>query len=151
MEKPSPTRRQTSSLSTISNGMTMTNDNRDTTNTNSGSTSSNNSQPSSSSTPPAASGPVTDRTKVNYVPKSDDPSSFQYYPDDPENPVNKYKFALKADSQYYDPCEESSKLSFQCLERNDYDRSKCQEYFDAYRECKKQWLTARRKNRQHWE
>lgn len=102
-------------------------------------------------TQPARRGPVTDRSKVNYVPQSNDPSSFQYYPDDPENPVNKYKFALKGDSQYYDPCEESSKLSFQCLERNSYDRTKCQDYFDAYRECKKQWLTARRNNRQQWE
>ncbi|CAI4063865.1 Cox23p SKDI_08G1620 [Saccharomyces kudriavzevii IFO 1802] len=108
-------------------------------------------EPSPPLAEPAPRGPITDRTKVNYVPKNNDPSSFQYYPDDPENPINKYKFALKADSQYYDPCEESSKLSFQCLERNDYDRSKCQEYFDAYRECKKQWLTARRKNRQQWE
>ncbi|CAI4039492.1 hypothetical protein SMKI_08G1590 [Saccharomyces mikatae IFO 1815] len=129
----------------------MTKDTSDTTNINTTKIIDKDSQPSSSSVPATSKGPVTDRTKVNYVPKSDDPSSFQYYPDDPENPVNKYKFALKADSQYYDPCEESSKLSFQCLERNDYDRSKCQEYFDAYRECKKQWLTARRNNRQQWE
>lgn len=94
---------------------------------------------------------VTDKEKVNYTPETNDPSTFKYYPDDPESTMARYKFQTKGISQYYDPCEQSAKMSMRCLEQNDYDRSQCKEYFDAYRECKKQWLEARRNNRSNWE
>ena len=37
------------------------------------------------------------------------------------------------------PCLEQSKASMKCLDRNNYNKDKCQEYFDAYKECKKAW------------
>lgn len=94
---------------------------------------------------------VTDKNQVNYTPDSKDTDSYKYYPDDPESTWNRFRFQAKGDSQYFDPCEESSKLSMKCLELNNYDRQLCKEYFDAYRECKKQWLQSRRRDKSQWE
>ncbi|CDH17382.1 probable Cytochrome c oxidase-assembly factor COX23, mitochondrial [Zygosaccharomyces bailii ISA1307] len=94
---------------------------------------------------------VVDPKKVDYAPKNGTPDKFQYYPDNPESGLNRYRFAMKEASQYFDPCQESSRMSMNCLDRNNYDRDMCKEYFDAYRECKKQWLHARRQNRSRWE
>ncbi|KAH3901395.1 related to Cytochrome c oxidase-assembly factor COX23, mitochondrial [Saccharomycodes ludwigii] len=92
----------------------------------------------------------TDKDKVDFTAGSS-ANDFKYYPDTPDAALNKLKFAIKSPSQYYDPCEESSKMSFRCLESNNYDRDLCRDYFDAYRECKKQWLKSRRENRRYWE
>ncbi|QLQ79668.1 hypothetical protein HG537_0C03160 [Torulaspora globosa] len=96
-------------------------------------------------------GAITDRNKIDFAPKGENPGSFKYYPENPENGVNRLMFAIKGPSEYYDPCQESAQMSFNCLDRNNYDRDMCKEYFDAYRECKKQWLSARRKDRSQWE
>ncbi|KIJ65694.1 hypothetical protein HYDPIDRAFT_110841 [Hydnomerulius pinastri MD-312] len=56
--------------------------------------------------------------------------------------------ARKSYSQYTDPCEDASKASLTCMDRNEYNRDKCMEYFEAYRECKKTWLAQRRSDRQ---
>ncbi|GAV55638.1 hypothetical protein ZYGR_0AY00300 [Zygosaccharomyces rouxii] len=94
---------------------------------------------------------VVEPSKVDYAPQGDSPDKFQYYPDKPESGLSRYRFAAKDASQYFDPCQESSRMSLNCLDRNNYDRDMCKEYFDAYRECKKQWLKARRENRSMWE
>ncbi|CDO96441.1 unnamed protein product [Kluyveromyces dobzhanskii CBS 2104] len=91
------------------------------------------------------------KSKVNFTPEKTDVNTYKFYPDNPESTLNRYRFASKGASQYYDPCQESSKMSFKCLERNNYDRDLCHDYFDAYRECKKQWLKARREKREFWE
>ncbi|KAH9964396.1 hypothetical protein BJV74DRAFT_302893 [Russula compacta] len=46
-------------------------------------------------------------------------------------------------SQFADPCEEASKASMDCLNRHDYDRDKCLDFFQAYRDCKRVWNDAR--------
>ncbi|QLG70328.1 hypothetical protein HG535_0A02660 [Zygotorulaspora mrakii] len=92
-----------------------------------------------------------DTSKVDFAPKGSDPDTFKYYPDNPESGMNRYLFTMKGPSEYYDPCQQSAQMSFNCLERNDYDRAMCREYFDAYRECKKQWLKARREARKQWD
>lgn len=84
-------------------------------------------------------------------PASDLSGSYRFFPDDPDSPISKAQFAVKSASQYFDPCTESAKMSLNCLDRNNYDRSQCKEYFDAYRECKRLWLEARRANRHQWE
>lgn len=94
---------------------------------------------------------VVEPSKVDYAPQGNSSDKFQYYPDNPESGLSKYRFAVKDASQYFDPCQESSRMSLNCLDRNNYDRDMCKEYFDAYRECKKQWLKARRENRSLWE
>ncbi|CCD23467.1 Cox23p NDAI_0B04330 [Naumovozyma dairenensis CBS 421] len=104
-----------------------------------------------SRTPPRKEQQNTTKDTVNFTPDEKDTSTFKYYPDDPEEGMNKYKFMMKDTSEYYDPCQESSQMSFKCLDRNNFDRDKCHEYFDAYRECKKQWLMARRNNRSQWQ
>jgi hypothetical protein len=38
------------------------------------------------------------------------------------------------------PCVEASKASMDCLNRHDYDRDKCLDFFQAYRDCKKTWV-----------
>ncbi|EDO16243.1 hypothetical protein Kpol_505p20 [Vanderwaltozyma polyspora DSM 70294] len=92
----------------------------------------------------------TDKSKVDFANK-DDKKDLKFYPDNPESTLAKYRFITKETSQYYDPCQESAQMSFNCLDRNNYDKSKCRAYFDAYRECKKQWLRARRQDRSQWE
>ncbi|CCC68784.1 hypothetical protein NCAS_0B07000 [Naumovozyma castellii] len=88
---------------------------------------------------------------VNFTPDEKNPGSYKYFPDDPVQGLNKYKFIMKGDSEYYDPCQECSEMSRKCLERNPFDKSQCQEYFDAYRDCKKMWMKTRRENRKQWE
>jgi len=53
----------------------------------------------------------------------------------------------KVVSEYADPCSLAAKESFKCLDRNDYDRDACLDYFRAYRECKATWMKQRREDR----
>ncbi|KAK7565806.1 cysteine alpha-hairpin motif superfamily, partial [Phyllosticta citricarpa] len=46
----------------------------------------------------------------------------------------------KSLSEYYDPCQEAASRSIRCLHRNGGDRDLCSDYFQAYRDCKKQWV-----------
>lgn len=84
------------------------------------------------------------KDEVNFTKGSVD--QYKYYPDDPTSAYNKSKFAAKEPSKYYDPCAQSAQMSVRCLEHNNFDRDMCQEYFKAYRECKKEWLNQRRKD-----
>lgn len=38
------------------------------------------------------------------------------------------------------PCEHAAKASLSCMDRNDYNRDNCMDYFQAYRDCKKAWV-----------
>ncbi|KAH6675452.1 cysteine alpha-hairpin motif superfamily [Halenospora varia] len=57
------------------------------------------------------------------------------------------KFESKRLSEYYDPCQEAANKSLKCLHRNGGDREMCTDYFQAYRDCKKQWTTERKEAR----
>jgi len=50
-------------------------------------------------------------------------------------------------SEFADPCAEASKASMDCLNRHDYDRDKCLDFFQAYRDCKKAWIEQRKADR----
>ncbi|EMD38845.1 hypothetical protein CERSUDRAFT_47802 [Gelatoporia subvermispora B] len=50
-------------------------------------------------------------------------------------------------TKFVDPCTEASKASMACMDRNDYDRDKCMDFFRAYRDCKKEWLEQRKTDR----
>ncbi|KAI4812183.1 hypothetical protein E4T44_10865 [Aureobasidium sp. EXF-8845] len=50
------------------------------------------------------------------------------------------KFNSKSYSEYFDPCQEAADRSLRCLRRNGGDKTLCSDYFEAYRECKKQWM-----------
>ncbi|PCH44230.1 hypothetical protein WOLCODRAFT_123241 [Wolfiporia cocos MD-104 SS10] len=63
----------------------------------------------------------------------------------PENYLNKFKG--KAVSKFEDPCAAAAKASMECLNRNDYDRAKCTDFFQAYRDCKKEWMEQRKADR----
>ncbi|KAI5480824.1 protein of MTCP1 family [Pseudohyphozyma bogoriensis] len=52
-----------------------------------------------------------------------------------------------AHSQFADPCEEARKQSMKCLDDNAYNKSKCTNFFQAYRDCKSDWLNQRREDR----
>ncbi|KAL4921272.1 cysteine alpha-hairpin motif superfamily [Aspergillus aurantiobrunneus] len=54
------------------------------------------------------------------------------------------KFTNKSASEYYDPCQEFADQSLKCMKRNAYDKEMCGDYFQAYRDCKKQWLTQKK-------
>ncbi|EGD83018.1 hypothetical protein PTSG_03654 [Salpingoeca rosetta] len=41
------------------------------------------------------------------------------------------------------PCKQEKQASFKCLDDNHYDKTKCQEQFDAYNACRKRWMEAR--------
>ena len=40
------------------------------------------------------------------------------------------------------PCEAAAKASMDCLDKNNYKRSRCIPLFEAYKECKKTWVSA---------
>ncbi|ODV94196.1 hypothetical protein PACTADRAFT_76829 [Pachysolen tannophilus NRRL Y-2460] len=84
--------------------------------------------------------------KVDFTRGSTNEGDFKYYPDEPTQKVHKDIFVVKAPSQYYDPCGETSRMAIRCMENHDHDYKQiCGEYFRAYRECKKEWLEQRRK------
>ena len=64
------------------------------------------------------------------------------------------KFESKQPGEYLDPCQEAASRSLKCLHRNGGDREMCTDYFQAYRDCKKEWIAARkeakRKERKAW-
>lgn len=39
------------------------------------------------------------------------------------------------------PCAAASEASMECMNRNSYDRDACLDYFQAYRDCKKAWVS----------
>ncbi|KAL1853196.1 hypothetical protein VTK73DRAFT_9056 [Phialemonium thermophilum] len=57
------------------------------------------------------------------------------------------KFETKNRSEFLDPCQEAASRSIRCLHRNAGDRSLCQDYFQAYRDCKKIWIEKRKEQR----
>ncbi|KAL6236094.1 cytochrome c oxidase-assembly factor cox23, mitochondrial [Aspergillus navahoensis] len=54
------------------------------------------------------------------------------------------KFTNKSASEYYDPCQDFADRSLKCMKRNPHDRDMCHDYFQAYRDCKKQWLNQKK-------
>ncbi|BGP47805.1 Mitochondrial copper homeostasis protein [Rhodotorula kratochvilovae] len=50
-------------------------------------------------------------------------------------------------TKFADPCSLAREESMKCLDRNAYDRSKCTDFFQAYRDCKSTWLNQRREDR----
>ena len=42
----------------------------------------------------------------------------------------------------HSPCEAAAKASMACLDRYDYKREYCADFFTAYRDCKKTWVGA---------
>lgn len=88
---------------------------------------------------------VTDKEKVNFT--EGEVEEYKFYPDNPKNHRHKYRWANKEASRYYDPCEESRQASINCVLRNQKDKSVCQEFFDAYRECSKDFFAKKRQDR----
>ncbi|KAJ5215949.1 Cytochrome c oxidase-assembly factor cox23 [Penicillium cinerascens] len=54
------------------------------------------------------------------------------------------KFSHKNASEYYDPCQDFADRSLKCMKRNGFDREMCGDYFQAYRDCKKNWLNQKK-------
>ncbi|KAK6463144.1 hypothetical protein DFJ63DRAFT_334701 [Scheffersomyces coipomensis] len=73
--------------------------------------------------------------------------NFKFYPDNPENHRHKYRWTMKEPSKFYDPCEESRQASMNCLLRNQTDRLACQDFFDAYKECRKDFFNKKRQDK----
>ncbi|KAF2645811.1 hypothetical protein P280DRAFT_417934 [Massarina eburnea CBS 473.64] len=57
------------------------------------------------------------------------------------------KFENKAHSEYFDPCQEAAERSIKCLHRNGGEREMCTDFFQVYRDCKEQWMNARKEAR----
>jgi hypothetical protein len=45
-------------------------------------------------------------------------------------------------SKHFDPCQEAANKSIKCLHRNPANKDLCNDYFQAYRDCKKAWVRA---------
>ncbi|RUS27174.1 hypothetical protein BC938DRAFT_483627 [Jimgerdemannia flammicorona] len=61
---------------------------------------------------------------------------------DPSTPADfNEKFKTKQASRYMNPCEVEEKASMKCLDKNNYDKTKCEYFFLQYRECKKKWVS----------
>ncbi|PIL24985.1 hypothetical protein GSI_12872 [Ganoderma sinense ZZ0214-1] len=56
-------------------------------------------------------------------------------------------FKDKEISKFVDPCAHATKASLDCMNKHDYDRDKCLDYFQAYRDCKKAWMDQRKADR----
>lgn len=82
-------------------------------------------------------------SQVSFTKDASSAKDYKYYPDNPVSEYHKRNFAAKGPSRYYDPCQESANMSVKCLEMNNFDRDMCTEYFKAYRECKKEWMSQR--------
>ncbi|KAI0792101.1 cysteine alpha-hairpin motif superfamily [Abortiporus biennis] len=74
-------------------------------------------------------------------------SSFTKKGEEPSHPYEhatpqhyEKKFKNRKVSEFVDPCEKAAKASMDCLNRNDYNRDSCTDYFQAYRDCKKTWM-----------
>ncbi|PWN50708.1 hypothetical protein IE53DRAFT_315251 [Violaceomyces palustris] len=97
--------------------------------------------------PPSAS----EREREKEREKSDLRSSSSSSPDDNLNGSKPEDFIKvmggKQPSKFTDPCAKASKLSMKCLEENSYDRTKCAQAFNNYRNCKKLWIEQRRNDR----
>ncbi|KAH9924751.1 uncharacterized protein B0H18DRAFT_1119772 [Fomitopsis serialis] len=50
-------------------------------------------------------------------------------------------------TKFVDPCDRAAKASMDCLNRNEFDREQCLDFFQAYRDCKKDWLDQRKADR----
>ncbi|KAJ1667660.1 Mitochondrial copper homeostasis protein [Coemansia sp. RSA 1813] len=57
------------------------------------------------------------------------------------------EFENKISSKFMDPCALESKASMQCLDQSNYDKDACSDVFAAYKECKRLWISERRKAR----
>ncbi|PMD24823.1 hypothetical protein NA56DRAFT_642634 [Hyaloscypha hepaticicola] len=57
------------------------------------------------------------------------------------------KFNSKRPGEFFDPCQEAASRSLKCLHRNGGDREMCTDYFQAYRDCKKQWITEKKEGK----
>ncbi|PVU96544.1 hypothetical protein BB561_001106 [Smittium simulii] len=57
------------------------------------------------------------------------------------------EFENKLPGLHMNPCEIESAASLKCMEQNNFQHHLCQEYFTAYRDCKKIWLEERKKAR----
>lgn len=85
---------------------------------------------------------------MDFVKKTEDgKTELHFYPDKPTQRRHKDRFIIKEPSKFYDPCAESSKMAIKCMESHDEDyKEVCSELFQAYRDCKKEWMTQRRKD-----
>ncbi|KZT65630.1 hypothetical protein DAEQUDRAFT_516434 [Daedalea quercina L-15889] len=54
----------------------------------------------------------------------------------------KKSFEGRVKTKFVDPCDRASKASMECMNRNDFDRAQCSDFFQAYRDCKKDWVHA---------
>ncbi|EHS64274.1 Mitochondrial copper homeostasis protein [Puccinia graminis f. sp. tritici] len=63
----------------------------------------------------------------------------------PEADPNQEEKSRKIPSKLVDPCQAARKASHRCLDRNNYDKSLCYDYFEVYRECQKRWVDSRKK------
>lgn len=89
-----------------------------------------------------------EKSKVNFTKDASSPADFKYYPDSPTSLMNKTRFNMKQASKFYDPCAESSKMSIRCMEVNGRENKEaCNEFFQAYRDCKKEWMKERKKSK----
>jgi len=69
-------------------------------------------------------------------------------PEDNVKPLDyKEQFSGRVTSKFIDPCAAASKASMDCLNRNDYDRDSCLDYFQAYRDCKNTWIKQKKQDR----
>ncbi|KAG7195253.1 Mitochondrial copper homeostasis protein [Scheffersomyces spartinae] len=87
---------------------------------------------------------VTDKQKVDFT--KGGPDKFKFYPDNPTNHKHKYNWVMKEPTKFYDPCEESRQASMDCMLRTQ-DKSDCEDFFKAYRECKADFFANKRKEK----
>lgn len=88
---------------------------------------------------------IKDKSKIDFT--QGGVENYKFYPDNPVNHRHKYRYSMKEPSKYYDACDESRQASISCMLRNQEDKTVCQDFFDAYKECKKDFFNKKKKDR----
>ncbi|KAH9839861.1 uncharacterized protein C8Q71DRAFT_744544 [Rhodofomes roseus] len=65
----------------------------------------------------------------------------------PDDWMDTFQAPGRVTTKFVDPCKRAAKASMDCLNRNEFDRDQCHDFFRAYRDCKKDWLDQRKADR----
>ncbi|KAJ9582704.1 hypothetical protein L9F63_022945 [Diploptera punctata] len=68
----------------------------------------------------------------------------------PENPKDRQEFRQKlrkVRNEINNPCVKEHDMVFKCLDKNNYDYEKCNDYFENYKGCKNFWGRLRSERR----
>ncbi|XP_012273683.1 coiled-coil-helix-coiled-coil-helix domain-containing protein 7 [Orussus abietinus] len=61
--------------------------------------------------------------------------------------INSYTLDSNHASEINNPCRKEEKMSYKCLDENNYNKDSCTQYFENYKACKMFWNSVVRKRK----